>query len=60
MLSLQRHDEIVKILGAVGVVRVSALAEELAVSEMTIRRDLAMLSKAGRWHRDRSVRSVLP
>ncbi len=47
MLARRRHDEIVKILRNSGVVRVSLLATELSVSEMTIRRDLELLERVG-------------
>lgn len=47
MHARRRRDEIVKILRHEGTIRVSALAGSLAVSEMTVRRDLEILSAAG-------------
>ncbi len=47
MLARKRHDEIVKILRQEGVARVAVLAGALGVSEMTIRRDLEVLSGTG-------------
>jgi DeoR/GlpR family transcriptional regulator of sugar metabolism len=47
MHARRRHDEIVKILRQEGTIRVASLAGLLAVSEMTVRRDLEILSEAG-------------
>ncbi|MGI9610780.1 MAG: DeoR/GlpR family DNA-binding transcription regulator [Acidimicrobiia bacterium] len=47
MHARRRHDEIVKILRQEGTIRVSALADSLGVSEMTVRRDLELLSAEG-------------
>ena len=47
MLAVQRHKLIVDELRRRGAVRVSELTELLAVSEMTIRRDLDALAGAG-------------
>lgn len=45
MLALQRHREILNILNTEGHIRVSELAQRFAVTEETIRRDLAILDK---------------
>src|SRR3954454_2563721 len=47
MLAAQRHKLIVDELRSRGAVRVSELTELLAVSEMTVRRDLDTLAAAG-------------
>jgi DeoR/GlpR family transcriptional regulator of sugar metabolism len=46
-LGLQRREEILSLLRSRRAVRVSVLAQSLAVSEMTIRRDLDLLADAG-------------
>ena len=47
MLARQRHDTIVDAVTREGSVRVRELAEELNVSEMTVRRDLEQLEQRG-------------
>ncbi len=51
MLAVQRHRMIVEELRRQGAVRVSELTRLLAVSEMTIRRDLDALAAAGMLHK---------
>jgi len=51
MLKSQRHDVILHQLQASGAVLVTALADELSVDPVTIRRDLAQLEKLGKLHR---------
>jgi len=47
MAVLERHDQTLKLLGDRGEVSVAALSRSLAVSEMTIRRDLEALERQG-------------
>lgn len=47
MLARQRQDRIVAAVRAHGAVRVADLVEQLAVSEMTVRRDITELDRAG-------------
>jgi len=47
MLSQQRHAYILERIRAEGAVKVSALAQELGVSDMTVRRDLDVLDERG-------------
>lgn len=44
---MQRHRELIKLIKAQGMLPVRSFAKILNVSEMTVRRDLAMLGKAG-------------
>lgn len=50
-LHVVRHNSILEILDEESEVRVARLAEKLSVSEMTIRRDLAMLESQGKLQR---------
>lgn len=50
-LPQQRHARILDILSVTGSVQVGVIAEELSVSDMTIRRDLVELENAGRLSR---------
>ncbi len=47
MLAAQRHARILAALDRDGVVRVSTLADELGVSDMTVRRDLTSMQREG-------------
>lgn len=47
MLAKQRRDYIQEVVGREGAVRVADLVDQLGVSDMTIRRDLAALANAG-------------
>lgn len=51
MLARQRQEQILNTLKRLGGVRVSELSRDLAVSEMTIRRDLVVLEQRGRLSR---------
>lgn len=51
MLTQERFDEIVRLVNRDGAVTVQELAQELATSESTIRRDLLQLDKLGRLNR---------
>ncbi|MQT15266.1 DeoR/GlpR family DNA-binding transcription regulator [Segnochrobactrum spirostomi] len=51
MLSPTRHERILEMLRASGTVSVTEMAETLAVSDMTVRRDLVELERAGRLER---------
>lgn len=48
LLSPARHDRILELLRSKGAASVAEIAQTLAVSEMTVRRDLAELEQAGR------------
>lgn len=51
MLQLERHNRIIELLEHNGAMRVNQIAEQLAVSRETIRRDLAELQERGVVHR---------
>ncbi len=55
----QRHKDIIRILNETGKVYVSDLCDKFAVSDMTIRRDLAMLEREGQLSRFRGGATVL-
>ena len=56
MLPQLRHAHILSALAAQGAVQVSVIAQELGVSDMTVRRDLMDLETAGRLTRSTLVR----
>ena len=56
-LPAERHRRIHELLGEERVVRVSALSEQLGVSEVTIRRDLEVLERRGMLERTHGGRS---